>query len=109
METNKLIFGVVDVAATGYKLQKEKVVEMDESVYRFGMQVLEGPALSRGSFSSLISTFQLSSVGEKESLVDVKVVYETPREDEAVIQNMAIHPALNFIQSLEKLILEFAL
>lgn len=93
---------MVDVAA----LQKEKIVELDESVYRFGMQVIEGPALSRGSFSSLTSNFQLTSVGEKESLVDVKVVYETPREDQAIIENMAIQPALNFIQTLEKLILE---
>ncbi|KAF3453628.1 hypothetical protein FNV43_RR04069 [Rhamnella rubrinervis] len=95
--------------AASSKLQKEKIVEMDESVYRFGMQVIEGPALTRGSFSLLTTTFQLSSAGEKESLVDVKVVYETPREDQATIENMTLQPALNFIQTLEKLILEFGL
>lgn len=86
--------------------QKERIVELDESAYRVGMQVIEGPALTRGSFSSLTTTFQVSAAAEKQCLVDVKVVYETSRQDEAVVENMAIQPALNFIQNLEKLLLE---
>lgn len=80
-------------------------MELDESAYRFGFQVVEGPALTRGSFSTLTTTFQVSGVGEKESLVDVNVVYQTDRQDQDVIQQMVIQPPLNFIQGLEKLLL----
>ncbi|KAH7546474.1 hypothetical protein FEM48_Zijuj01G0204700 [Ziziphus jujuba var. spinosa] len=90
------------------KLQKEKIVELDESTYRFGIQVVEGPALTRGSFSTLTSTFQVSAVGEKESLVDVNVVYQTDRQDQAIIEEMAIQPPLNFILGLEKFLLQLS-
>ncbi|KAG7015486.1 Phytohormone-binding protein, partial [Cucurbita argyrosperma subsp. argyrosperma] len=68
--------------------------------------VVEGIMLKRG-FSSFKTTFNLSSMGEKETLVDIKVVYETERdgEDEVEMKEAATKPALSFLQLLEKFLL----
>ncbi|KAL6205660.1 PREDICTED: phytohormone-binding protein-like [Fragaria vesca subsp. vesca] len=86
--------------------QTEKIVELDESQYRFALQVLEGPALTLRDFSSLTTTFQLSAISEKETLVDMKVEYATEKEAAANMGEIAMQPVLSFVQLLEKLVLE---
>lgn len=81
-------------------------MELDESQYRFALQVLEGPALTLRDFSSLTTTFQLSAISEKETLVDMKVEYATEKEAAANIGEIAMQPVLSFVQLLEKLVLE---
>ncbi|KAG7015464.1 Phytohormone-binding protein [Cucurbita argyrosperma subsp. argyrosperma] len=85
---------------------KERIVELDETKHEFGLEVVEGIMLKRG-FSSFKTTFNLSSMGEKETLVDIKVVYETERdgEDEVEMKEAATKPALSFLQLLEKFLL----
>ena len=85
--------------------QTEKIVELDESQYRFALQVLEGPALTLRDFSSLTTTFQLSAISEKETLV-MKVEYATEKEAAANMGEIAMQPVLSFVQLLEKLVLE---
>ncbi|KAG6577387.1 Phytohormone-binding protein, partial [Cucurbita argyrosperma subsp. sororia] len=89
------------------KTQKERIVELDETKHEFGLEVVEGIMLKRG-FSSFKTTFNLSSMGEKETLVDIKVVYETERdgEDEVEMKEAATKPALSFLQLLEKFLLD---
>lgn len=85
--------------------QTEKIVELDDSEYRFALKVLEGPALTLRNFSALTTSFQLSKIGEQETLVDLKVVYETEKE-EANTGDIALQPAISYIQFLEKYVLE---
>lgn len=85
--------------------QTEKIVELDDSEYRFALKVLEGPALTLRNFSALTTSFQLSKIGEQETLVDMKVVYETEKE-EANTGDIALQPAISYIQFLEKYVLE---
>ncbi|KAM5585907.1 phytohormone-binding protein-like [Rosa sericea] len=85
--------------------QTEKIVELDESQYRFALQVLEGPGLTLRDFSSLTTTFQLSAISEKETLVDMKVEYNTEKE-ETNMGEIAMQPVLSFVQLLEKLVSE---
>lgn len=86
------------------KQQREQIVELDESKYKYALQVVEGPALMRG-FSALTTYFQLSAVGEKETLVYVKVVY-VPLIEDSSMEEMAIQPAIHFIDRLEKYLLD---
>lgn len=91
------------------KIQKERIVELDETKHEFGLEVMEGILLKKG-FSSFKTTFKLSSMGEKETLVDIKVVYETERdgEDEVEMKEAATKPALSFLQLLEKFLLDLS-
>ncbi|KAI6690414.1 hypothetical protein NL676_027242 [Syzygium grande] len=52
------------------KYQKEKIMELDESLHRIGLQVIEGGHLDLG-FTFYKTTFQLTSISEKQTLVDV--------------------------------------
>lgn len=52
--------------------QKEKIVELDESVHKISLQVVEGGHLNLG-FNSYKTTFQLNSIGEKETSVEIIV------------------------------------
>lgn len=84
-------------------------MEVDETKHEFGVEVMEGNILKAG-FSSFTTTFKLSSMGEKGTLVDIKVVYGTERDDgdedeEGHMVEMAISPALSFFQLLEKFLL----
>lgn len=91
------------------KTQKEKIIELDETKLEFGLEVMEGLLLKRG-FSSFKTTFKLSSTREKETLVDVKVVYGTETDDEdheqVHMEEIATRPALSFLQLLEKFLLD---
>ncbi|XP_068309825.1 phytohormone-binding protein CSBP-like [Pyrus communis] len=87
------------------RVQTEKIVELDESQYRYALQVVEGPALTLRNFSALTSFFQLRKIGEQETLVDMKVEYETDKE-EANTGEIAMQPVTSYIQLLEKYLLE---
>ncbi|XP_068309824.1 phytohormone-binding protein CSBP-like [Pyrus communis] len=85
--------------------QTEKIVELDESHYRYALQVIKGPALTLRNFSALTTFFQLKKIGEQETLVDMKVVYETEKE-EVNCSEIAMHPVTCYVQLLEKYLLE---
>ncbi|KAL0549882.1 hypothetical protein IC582_014374 [Cucumis melo] len=91
------------------KRQKEKIVKLDETKHEFGIEVMEGNILKRG-FSSFNTTFKLSSISEKETLVDFKVVYETELGDDEVeqshLEKMATSTSLSFFQLLENFLLD---
>ncbi|XP_022929441.1 phytohormone-binding protein-like [Cucurbita moschata] len=87
--------------------QKERIVEVDETKHELVIEVLEGNVLKRG-FSSFETTFKLSSLSEKESLVDIKVAYETEKDGEdeqARMDAIATAPPLYFLQLLENFLL----
>lgn len=94
---NFVKYMMVDVATMRY--QKEKIVELDEALHQIGLQVVEGGHLNSG-FSSYKTTFQLTAIGEKETQIVVKVVYEIERE-ETHMPNETIKSVLAFIQCLE--------
>ncbi|KAM1041549.1 hypothetical protein ACFX2I_030690 [Malus domestica] len=85
--------------------QTEKIVELDESHYRYALQVIKGPALTLRNFSALTTFFQLKKIGEQETLVDMKVVYETEKE-EVNSSEIAMQPVTSYVQLLEKYLLE---
>ncbi|XP_010062901.2 phytohormone-binding protein [Eucalyptus grandis] len=62
------------------KYQKEKIVELDESSHRIGLQVIEGGHLDLG-FTFYKLSFQLTTVSEKQTLVDVMVAYDCETEE----------------------------
>ncbi|KAK9269542.1 hypothetical protein L1049_001318 [Liquidambar formosana] len=81
------------------RCQKEKIVELDESLHQIGLQVIEGGHLRLG-FSWYKTSFKLTSVGEHETLVDLKVAYETETE-ETPMPAQTTKSALAFIKCLE--------
>ncbi|XP_009334604.2 phytohormone-binding protein CSBP-like [Pyrus x bretschneideri] len=85
--------------------QTEKIVELDESHYRYALQVIKGPALTLRNFSALTTFFQLKRIREQETLVDMKVVYETEKE-EVNSSEIAMQPVTSYVQLLEKYLLE---
>lgn len=92
------------------KTQKERIVELDEIKHELGIEVMEGNVLKRG-FSSLKTTFKLSYISKKETLVDIKAVYGTEKDDDegdqqAHMEEMATRPALSFFELLEKFLLD---
>jgi len=90
-----------DVANLRY--QKEKIVEFEESLHRFGLQVIEGGHLNFG-FSSYKTIFQLTSSGDSETIVDFEVVYETQAE-ESHMPHQTTKSTLTFIKCLENYLL----
>ncbi|CAK9321924.1 unnamed protein product [Citrullus colocynthis] len=92
------------------KSQKERIVALDETKHEFGIEVMEGNILNKG-FCSFKTTFKLSSMNERETLVDFKVVYDTElRDDEdeqqTHMEEMATRTTLSFLQLLEKFLLD---
>lgn len=85
--------------------QTDKIVALDESQHEFGLQIVEGVMLKRG-FSYFKTIFQLSETEEQQTLVDIKVMYETEIEDD--MAEMATKPALYFVNLLEKYLLKCA-
>ncbi|XP_022142873.1 phytohormone-binding protein-like [Momordica charantia] len=91
------------------KTQKERIVELDETNHEFGLQLIEGILLKTG-FSSFKTTFKLSSITQNETLVDIKVVYATQKDeddehDEAHMKEVATKPPLSFLHLLENFLL----
>lgn len=67
---------------TNAAFQKEKIVELDENEYRFGLEVIQGGHLNHG-FTYYATTFKLSTeIGvKKQTLVDITITYDTEREE----------------------------
>ncbi|RZC50795.1 hypothetical protein C5167_019213 [Papaver somniferum] len=63
---------------TNAAFQKEKIVELDENEYRFGLEVIQGGHLNHG-FTYYATTFKLSKeIGvKKQTLVDITITYDT--------------------------------
>ncbi|XP_030549820.1 phytohormone-binding protein-like [Rhodamnia argentea] len=83
------------------KYQKEKIVELDESVHRIGLQVVEGGHLDLG-FTFYKTSFQLTAISEKQTLVDV--VYERETE-QRVLPAKTTAGAIACIKGLENYLL----
>lgn len=62
------------------RYQKEKIVELDESVHQIGLQVIKGCNLNLG-FSSYQTTYQLTSIDHHKTQVNVEVSYESEQEE----------------------------
>ncbi|PRQ31403.1 putative START-like domain-containing protein [Rosa chinensis] len=87
--------------------QKEKInVELDESVHKIGLQVIEGGHLNHG-FSSYKRSFQLTAIQEQEILVSFTVTYESEVED-TTMPSRSTQAAVAFIRSLESYLLRAA-
>ncbi|CAN1154162.1 Phytohormone-binding protein CSBP, partial [Linum perenne] len=87
------------------RYQKEKIVELDETVNRFGLEVVEGGHLDHG-FSMYKTTFQLTDGNKYQTIVDVTVAYEFDIEvEECDMPSMTMAYTLNFVKSLEKYLL----
>ncbi|XP_019450766.1 PREDICTED: phytohormone-binding protein-like [Lupinus angustifolius] len=62
-----------DVTPISY--QREKIVELNEITHEIGLQVVEGGHLNQG-LSYYKTSFQLSAIGEVQTLVNVKISYD---------------------------------
>ncbi|GMN66164.1 hypothetical protein TIFTF001_035232 [Ficus carica] len=92
-----------DVTTMTY--QKEKIVELDESLHQMGLQVIEGGHLDLG-FSSYTTTFQLTTADyeEQKTLINFKVSYESEIEESAM-PSKTTASILAFISRLESYLL----
>lgn len=95
---------MADVQMMSY--QKEKIVELDESVHQIGIQVIEGGHLNH-AFSFYQTTFQLTAIEEHKTEVNVKVLYESAME-ESTMPSKTTASALAYITSLENYLLHGA-
>ncbi|XP_018499813.1 phytohormone-binding protein-like [Pyrus x bretschneideri] len=91
-----------DVPKMSY--QKEKIVELDESVDKFGLQIIEGGHLNFG-FSSYKTTFQLTSIHEKETLVSIEITYESEVEDNNAMPSKTTMSTFALVKNLEEYLL----
>ncbi|KAF5728014.1 hypothetical protein HS088_TW21G00156 [Tripterygium wilfordii] len=82
------------------KYQKEKIVELDATLHRIAMEVVEGGHLNLG-FSSYKTTFQLTALGEQETLVDLTVTYESEIDQESSMPSKTTASALTYVKCLE--------
>nr|XP_023920556.1 phytohormone-binding protein-like [Quercus suber] len=80
--------------------QKEEIVELDESFHRIALQVLEGGHLNKG-FSFYMITFQLTTIAEQETLVDITISSETETYQESTMPSKTIKATLEFLKCLE--------
>lgn len=85
--------------------QKEEVVELDETLHRIGLQVIEGGRLDLG-FTFYKNTFQLTAVGDSETLVDLTVNYVTECQETEVPPGESVKSGVHFIQTLETFLLK---
>ncbi|KAH6795723.1 hypothetical protein C2S51_036709 [Perilla frutescens var. frutescens] len=85
--------------------QKEEVVELDETLHRIGLQVIEGGRLGLG-FSFYKNSFQLTAIGDSETLVDLTVNYVTECQETNVPPGETVKSGVAFIQSLETYLLK---
>ncbi|XP_042038386.1 phytohormone-binding protein-like [Salvia splendens] len=85
--------------------QKEEIVELDESVHRIGLQVIEGGRLGLG-FTYYKNTFQLTATGDSETLVDATVDYETERQETNAPPGETVTTGIAFIKELEAFLLK---
>ncbi|XP_057460678.1 phytohormone-binding protein CSBP-like [Actinidia eriantha] len=87
------------------RYQKEKLVDLDESLHQIGLQVVEGGHLNLG-FSSYKTTFQLIANGDSETLINAKVVYEVEADQKTtIIPEKTLMSSVAFIEHLENYLL----
>ncbi|KAM3744523.1 hypothetical protein ACB098_06G058700 [Castanea mollissima] len=84
--------------------QKEEIVELDESLHRIALKVLEGRHLNKG-FAFYKTTFQLTAIAEQETLVDVTVSSEAETYQESTMPLKTIEATLEFLKCLETYIM----
>ncbi|XP_028779866.1 phytohormone-binding protein CSBP-like [Neltuma alba] len=82
--------------------QKERITELDLSSHEIGLEVIEGGHLDRG-FSFYKTTFQLCAKGEDQTEVNVKISYESEKED-----LKSAEPTLFYLSCLQKYLLNGA-
>lgn len=87
------------------RYQKEKVVEFDESMHQIGLQVIEGGRLNLG-FTFYKASFRLTAMGDSETLVDLKVDFETECQETNVPPGETIKSGVAFIQALETFLIK---
>ncbi|XP_054817126.1 phytohormone-binding protein CSBP-like [Prosopis cineraria] len=82
---------------------KEKIAELDGTAHVIAFEYVEGGFLDRG-FTYFKTTIQLSAKGEGQTLVDVKISYESDIDEESTqrLTKTAVTSALNFLSGLEK-------
>lgn len=88
---------VLDVPKVSF--QREKIVVYDESVHEIALEILEGGHLYHG-FTSYTTAFKLTEVSEAETLIDIKVLYET-KPEYTHIPGETIKATFRYINSLE--------
>lgn len=81
-------------------------MEFDDSLHHISLQVIEGGSLNVG-FSSYWTAFTLTAAGDQETLVDVKVSYESETEESTKTSN-ATESTLHFLKHLETYFLDGA-
>ncbi|CAI0375890.1 unnamed protein product [Linum tenue] len=93
------------------RYQKEKIVELDETLHLLGLQVVEGGHLDH-SFSYYKTTFQLTAAHDAataETIVDVTVAYEFQAEpvkaSHTHMPSITMAHSLKFVKSLESYLL----
>ena len=96
---------LLDVSVAAY--QKEEIVELEESLHRIALQVLEGGHLNKG-FSFYKTTFQLNAIAKQETLVDVTISSETETDQESTMPSKKIEATLEFLKCLETYIMNGA-
>ncbi|KAF5461019.1 hypothetical protein F2P56_020848 [Juglans regia] len=86
--------------------QREKIVELEESLHQIALEVIEGGHLNHG-FSSYKTTFMLTAIGEQETLVDIKVSYQFDQKDDRITKMplKTTDSTLYFIKCLETYLL----
>ncbi|KAE9616980.1 hypothetical protein Lal_00035099 [Lupinus albus] len=92
-----------DVTPISY--QREKIVELNEITHEIGLQVVEGGHLNQG-LSYYKTSFQLSAIGENQTLVNVKISYDYEPNIEDSSHSMKTSDfVLFYLRCLEKYIL----
>ncbi|KAI3664872.1 hypothetical protein L6452_43481 [Arctium lappa] len=89
-------------AVSKLSFPKEKIVELDESLHHIALEVLEGGHLDN-EFSSYTIGFKLTAVGEAETLIDMKVLYET-KPGHTHIPGETMKTPIHYIKCLENVL-----
>ena len=86
--------------------QKEKISELDVESHAIGLEVIEGGYLNKG-FSYYNTRFQLFAIGEAQTLVKIKISYESAdtQEDHTDMPLKTAESTVFFLSCLEKSLL----
>ncbi|KAJ1395491.1 START-like domain superfamily [Sesbania bispinosa] len=102
-----LIFNFLSGASSG-SYQREKITEFDELSHEIGLQVTEGGYLNQG-LSYYKTNFQLSAVGENQTLVNVKIFYDHESDiEERVKPTKTSESTLFYLRRLESYLINGA-
>ncbi|CAM8957707.1 unnamed protein product [Rhodiola kirilowii] len=93
-----LLFNLSDDTTERY--QKERIVEFDELNCAIGLEVIKGGKLDAG-FSAYTTFFKLTETEDAETLIDIKVTYDTVTGEALISTEKTTDPTLGFIKCLE--------